>query len=83
MSEHSTFASRERPVGLWHAREEQKQKGGEHDLLALISQMASWEYFVLSPIIIIDVDPNAPDFFWLERNIKTICGNENQKMKKF
>lgn len=29
--------------------------------------MASWEYFLLSLIIIIDIYLSAPNYFWLEK----------------
>lgn len=63
MGECSIGTSGEGQVGSRACYRGVEAKGGESDLWAVISQMASWVYFVLSPITIIDVHPKAHSFF--------------------
>lgn len=64
-------------VGSLARYKEAEENGGESDLQTVISQVTSWDYFVLSPVSIIDVYPNAHNLFWQKKNIKTISGNES------
>lgn len=64
-------------VGSLTRYRDAEENGGESDLQTVISQVTSWDCFVLSPVSIIDVYLNAHNLLWQKRNVKTISGNES------